>query len=141
MDKVAIEQLPETKDIDGAKRWDEERGEFVQVSSREDIGHVAFFQIREGFSRGGHYHAVKEEAFYIVKGKIRAIFLDMESRAQEEHILTKGQKIRIQPNCAHIFQGLEESLVIEYSPQYYDKEDAYPIDLGAVSPGQGLNPG
>ncbi|OPY73129.1 MAG: hypothetical protein A4E62_00636 [Syntrophorhabdus sp. PtaU1.Bin002] len=43
MDKVVIEQLPEAKDIDGAKRWDEERGEFVQVSYREDIGHVAFF--------------------------------------------------------------------------------------------------
>lgn len=133
MDKVVIEQLPETKDIDGAKRWDEERGEFVQVSYREDIGHVAFFQIRDGFSRGNHYHAAKEEVFYVVKGKIRAIFVDMESRARVEHILTKGQKIRIQPNCAHIFQGLEESMVIEYSPQYYDKEDTYPIDLGAAS--------
>jgi dTDP-4-dehydrorhamnose 3,5-epimerase-like enzyme len=130
MDKVAIEQLPETKDAEGAKRWDEERGEFVQVSYREDIGHVVFFQIKDGFSRGSHYHALKEEAFYVVKGKIRAIFMDMETRTKEEYVLTKGRKIRVQPNCAHIFHGLEESLIIEYSPQYYDKGDTYPIDFG-----------
>ena len=126
---VSIEELPNTKHIDGPKRWDEERGEFVQVSYLEAIGHLAYFQIRPGFVRGNHFHRKKEEIFYILKGTIRAIFMDMTTGEREERILTKGQKIRVQPGCAHVFYGVEEALVIEYSPQYYDKTDAYPADL------------
>jgi dTDP-4-dehydrorhamnose 3,5-epimerase-like enzyme len=126
---LIIEQLPETKEIDGAKRWDEERGEFVQISYQENIGHLAFFQIREGFFRGSHYHEKKEEVFYVVRGRIRALFRDLSSGENEEHILTRGQKIRVQPRCAHVFHGLEDTLVIEYSPQFYDKTDNYPADF------------
>jgi dTDP-4-dehydrorhamnose 3,5-epimerase-like enzyme len=129
MNGLTIEQLPETKDINGAKRWDEERGEFVQISYQENIGHLAFFQIREGFNRGSHYHEKKEEVFYVVRGRIRAIFRDLSSGETEEHILTRGQKICVKPRCAHIFHGLEDTLVIEYSPQFYDKTDNYPADF------------
>jgi dTDP-4-dehydrorhamnose 3,5-epimerase-like enzyme len=129
MNGLTIEQLPETKDVDGAKRWDEERGEFVQISYRENIGHLAFFQIREGFNRGSHYHEKKEEVFYVVRGRIRATFRDLSNGETEEHILIRGQKIYVKPRCAHIFHGLEDTLVIEYSPQFYDKTDNYPADF------------
>ena len=65
MNKVIIEELPETKEIPGAKRWKEERGEFVQVSYPEEIHHVAAFEIRRGYTRGNHYHEKKEEIFYV----------------------------------------------------------------------------
>ena len=52
MKKVIIEKLPETKEIDGAKRWEDAKGEFVQISYREDIGHVAFFELKKGQFRG-----------------------------------------------------------------------------------------
>jgi dTDP-4-dehydrorhamnose 3,5-epimerase-like enzyme len=129
MKGLTIKQLPETKEIDGAKRWDEERGEFAQISYRENIGHLAFFQIREGFFRGSHYHEIKEEVFYVIRGRIRALFKDLENGETEEHILTKGQKISVRPRCAHIFHGLEDALVIEYSPQFYDRADNYPADF------------
>lgn len=129
MKGLCIIDLPDTKELDGAKRWEEERGEFAQISYRENIGHLAFFQIREGFFRGSHYHEIKEETFYVVRGRIRAIFKDLESNDTEEHVLTKGQKIYVKPRCAHIFHGLEDTLVIEYSPQFYDKTDTYPADF------------
>ena len=63
MDKVIIETLPTGKKREGPKRWNEKRGEFVQISFREKIGHLAFFEIKKGFSRGSHYHKRKEEVF------------------------------------------------------------------------------
>ncbi|MBS3921206.1 MAG: hypothetical protein KG012_20220 [Deltaproteobacteria bacterium] len=63
MDKVIIERLPDTREIPGAKRWEEERGEFVQIAYQETMHHIAAFQIRKGFSRGNHYHEKKEEIF------------------------------------------------------------------------------
>ena len=130
MDKVQIEKIRYTRERRGAKRWEEERGEFVQISYQEEIWHLALFEIRKGFSRGSHYHEAKEEIFYVVSGKIRALFLDMDNLQNEEVILEKGDKIRIKPRCGHIFHGLEDTLVVEYSPQVYDVEDSYRIDLG-----------
>ena len=129
MDKMTIEKLPNTKEIRGAKRWEEEKGEFVQIAYQEGISHLAAFEIRKGSSRGNHYHEKKEEIFYVFEGKIKASFIDMDSLEKEERILEKGDKIRVQPRCGHLFYGLENTLVIEYSPQVYDKEDNFKINL------------
>jgi dTDP-4-dehydrorhamnose 3,5-epimerase-like enzyme len=129
MDKVTIEKLPNTKEIQGAKRWEEERGEFVQIVYQEAVHHLAVFEIRKGFSRGDHYHEKKEEIFYVFGGKVKASFIDMDTFHKEERILEKGDKIRVKPRCGHLFYGLENTLVIEYSPQVYDKEDSYKINL------------
>lgn len=130
MDRVIIERLPENKDLAGAKRWVDEKGEFVQISWREDIGHLAFFELRKGQFRGGHYHERKEEVFYVVSGTIRAVFADLGSGGRETRILEKGMKVRVGTRVGHRFEGVEDSLVIEYSPQYYDKTDALRADLG-----------
>ena len=129
MNKVTIEKLPDTKEILGAKRWEEERGEFVQTAYQEGIYHLDAFEIRKRFSRGNHYHEKKEEIFYDFEGKIKATFIDIETFQKEERILEKGDKIRVKPRCGHLFYGLEDTLVIEYSPQVYDKEDSYKINL------------
>jgi dTDP-4-dehydrorhamnose 3,5-epimerase-like enzyme len=129
MNKVTIEKLPDTKEILGTKRWEEERGEFVQIAYQEGIYHLAAFEIRKGFSRGNHYHEKKEEIFYVFEGKIKAWFIDIDTFQKEERILEKGDKIRVKPRCGHLFYGLENTLVIEYSPQVYDKEDSYKINL------------
>jgi len=130
MKKVIIENLPETNCIEGAKRWTEDKGEFVQISYREDIRHVAYFELRKGFTRGGHYHNRKEEVFYIIDGRVRGVFYDLETGEQAEYIFEKGDKIRVKTGCAHIFYGVEDSHAIEYSNQYYDSRDAYPYVLG-----------
>ncbi len=128
MNRVTIEKLPSTKELTGAKRWEEERGEFVQVAYKEMMHHLAAFEIRKGFSRGNHYHKEKEEIFYVFRGRIKALFLDMDSLQKEERVLEKGDKIRVNPYCGHLFYGLEDTVVIEYSPQVYDKEDTYKIE-------------
>jgi dTDP-4-dehydrorhamnose 3,5-epimerase-like enzyme len=129
MDKVVIERLPDTKDLQGAKRWIEERGEFIQIAYQEEIHHLAFFEIRRGFSRGHHYHQKKEEIFYLVRGKLRVHLMDLDTLQKEERILEKGDKVRILPLCGHIFYGLEDTWVVEYSPQIYEVEDSYKIQI------------
>jgi dTDP-4-dehydrorhamnose 3,5-epimerase-like enzyme len=129
MDKLTIERLPDTKEIQGAKRWEEKRGEFVQVACGEAMHHLAAFEIKKGYSRGNHYHEKKEEIFYVFQGKIKASFIDMDTLKKEEKVLEKGDKIRVKPRCGHLFYGLEDTLVIEYSPQVYEKEDTFKIEL------------
>jgi len=130
MERVFIESLPETREPDGPKRWVDEKGEFAQISYREDIGHLAFFELREGQFRGGHYHEGKEEVFYVVSGRIKAVFADLRNGEKQTCVLEKGLKVRVRTGVGHRFYGIEDSLVIEYSPQYYDKSDAIKIDMG-----------
>jgi dTDP-4-dehydrorhamnose 3,5-epimerase-like enzyme len=129
MDKVVTDKLPCTREGAGAKRWTEERGEFVQISYREEIRHLALFEIKRGFSRGGHYHERKEEIFYIASGKIVAKFLDLDTDEKAERVLEKGDRLRIRPRCAHLFTGVEDTLIVEYSPQFFDPEDSQQVDL------------
>ena len=91
--------------------------------------HLAAFEIRKGYSRGEHYHEKKEETFYVFGGKIKASFIDMDTLQKDEKILEKGDRIRVKTRCGHRFYGLEDALVIEYSPQVYDKEDTYRVNL------------
>lgn len=129
MEKVSIKKLPYTNEIEGAKRWEEEKGEFVQVSYKQEIKHIAYFELKNGFYRGSHYHEKKEEFFYVISGKIKAVFYDIETGEKEEHVLEKGQLIHVKPCCAHIFYGTEDARVIEFSPQVYEKEDNFKVDF------------
>lgn len=134
MEKLRIEKVPENRDIEGVKRWEEEKGEFVQIAYREEIRHLAWFTIRKGFWRGMHYHEKKQELFYVINGKIRAVFIDLDTGEREEHLLEKGDKITLAPRLWHIFYGLEDCSVVEYSPQMYDKSDAPKVDMGVTWP-------
>lgn len=126
---MTIERLPETRDIPGAKRWMEKRGEFVQIAYREEMRHLAVFEIRRGFSRGNHYHEKKEEIFYIFNGRVKVVAMDMDTLQKEEAVLEKGDKLRLKPRCGHVFTALDDTFVVEYSPQVFDPEDNYKINL------------
>ena len=130
MQNVLIESLPETREPDGPKRWVDEKGEFAQISYQEDIRHLAFFELRKGQFRGGHYHEGKEEVFYVVSGRIKAVFADLHNGEKQTSVLEKGLKVRVRTGVGHRFYGIDDSLVIEYSPQDYDRSDAIKIDMG-----------
>ncbi len=130
MEKVFLESLPETKEIDGAKRWLDDKGEFAQICYMEEACHIAFFTLKKDAWRGMHHHEKKEETFYVVVGRIRAVFVDLDTGQRQERVLVKGDRLRIAPRCWHVFYGIEEASVVEYSPQVYDREDAYRRDMG-----------
>jgi dTDP-4-dehydrorhamnose 3,5-epimerase-like enzyme len=125
MEGLLIETLPETKEIDGAKRWEDEKGEFVQIMHGEEIRHLAYFELRKGFWRGKHYHERKDETLYVISGSMRGVFRFLDTGEREEHLLYKGQRIRVKRGIWHVFYGLEDSTVVEYSPEKYDKNDAF----------------
>jgi dTDP-4-dehydrorhamnose 3,5-epimerase-like enzyme len=125
MDKIFLEKLPETNEGEGAKRWEEEKGEFAQICYAEEARHIAFFTIRKGFCRGRHYHEKKAETFYVVSGRIKAVFVDLDTGERAEHVLEKGDRLRVAPRCWHVFYGVEDASVVEYSPQVYEKSDAF----------------
>jgi len=129
-DKIRIETLRVTKEFLPVKRLIQDRGELVLLSDGEEIRHITFFTLNPGqnFFRGGHYHKKKTETFYIVSGKLHIYLADVETSKKDIIEVTAGQKIMIYPMCAHKFQAIEPSQVIEYYSTPYDGKDDIPFD-------------
>ena len=68
-----------------------------------------FIFVLKGQTCPMHYHRVKHETFYLVKGRV-----EMESNS--ETVVMRQGDIKIMPqNTKHRFTGLEDSLILECS--------------------------
>jgi dTDP-4-dehydrorhamnose 3,5-epimerase-like enzyme len=124
-DKFKIEIFPITKDFLREKRYIDERGELVLLADGEEIRHITFFTLKPGktFFRGGHYHKKKTEKFYVISGKLNIHVVDVDTKEKDIIEIIAGQRVTIYPFCAHKFQAITESHVIEYYASVYDKDD------------------
>ncbi|MBU0628041.1 MAG: cupin domain-containing protein [Nanoarchaeota archaeon] len=74
--------------------------------------------LNKGYRCSMHHHKVKDETFYILKGKVL-----LESN-NSSTIMLPGDSILIEPNTKHRFTGLEDSEIMEFSTHHKD-EDSY----------------
>jgi dTDP-4-dehydrorhamnose 3,5-epimerase-like enzyme len=129
-DKVRISALPVTDKFTQQRRLIQERGELALIEDGMSIRHLGYFSLHPGgmFFRGGHYHLDKTEYFYIITGRIRVNLVDLDTGERSELFLEAGQRVMIEPRCAHRFQAEEEVRVIEYYDGVYDCEDDHPFE-------------
>ena len=129
-DKIQIQTLPITEKFMGQKRLIQDRGELALIEDGKSFQHLGYFSLKKGkgYYRGGHYHRIKVEHFYVVRGKIQVHLVDLDSKIKSTVTLQEGQLATIYPHCAHRFEAEEEAQVIEYYNTMYDPEDDVPYD-------------
>jgi len=66
-----------------------------------------------------HYHKIKDETFYITKGKL-VLMVD-----GKKYILKKGDSLRIEPNTKHKFMALTKTCEIMEISTHHEDEDSY----------------
>jgi len=127
-EKIHIEELPITDEFLPQKRLIQDRGELALIEDGRSFQHLGYFSLRKGkgYSRGGHFHRNKVEHFYVISGRIRLKFTDLDTGKRSEVILKEGHRVTIYPNCAHRFVAEEEAQVIEYFDSIYDPADDIP---------------
>ncbi|SHE44703.1 Cupin [Desulfacinum infernum DSM 9756] len=128
--KILVESLPVTAEFRRVKRWLEDRGEVALIEDGLTIRHLAVFSLRAGpgHFRGGHYHRVKTERFYVISGKVRILTVDVETGRKGHTDVRSGDKLVIPPLLAHRFHALEDAWLVEYYDSTYDPEDDVPFD-------------
>ncbi|MBN2126219.1 MAG: cupin domain-containing protein [Deltaproteobacteria bacterium] len=128
--KIRIEDLPVTDAFLRQKRLLQDRGELALIEDGTPFRHLGYFSLRRGngYYRGGHYHREKVEHFYVISGTLRIRLVDLDSGEKWEVDLRPGQRVTIQPRCAHRFTAEEEARVIEYYDSAYDPEDDIPFN-------------
>lgn len=90
-------------------KYDDQRGSLVQLV-REGYKQFNVVTTHAGVFRGGHYHKINKEAFFVIAGEFRLI-LDKEDM-HEEYIFRTGDMFEIAPYVLHGFYYIEESTLV-----------------------------
>lgn len=101
--------------------FEDERGKLVQLV-HEGWTQVNVITSVKGCLRGGHYHKINKELFYIVHGSLNLI-LKKES-LEENYIFKTGDIFIVGDHILHSFEFLEETVLVSM----YDKGVELPND-------------
>lgn len=92
----------------------DERGKLVQLI-HDGYKQVNVITSKAGFQRGGHYHKINNEAFFVVSGKFDVIL--RKDNQKEKYTFSSGEMFCIPPHVAHDFIYLEDTTLVSM----YDK--------------------
>ena len=137
LSKVTIRSLPVLAGPPAAPILDGVRirmtaGEAAPVFNGGPWRFIGYLEFVPGSAawRGNHWHELKRESFYLIRGRLRGVFEDLDTGERAEAELREGDVLTIEPRCAHAFAALEYAQAIECSPYEYDASDAYPKIVG-----------
>ena len=131
-EKFQLTELPITEAFLRQKRLIQDRGELALIEDKMRIHHLGYFSLLAGKGyRGGHYHTIKTEHFYVISGHLMLDLVDVQSSAAEQITLSAGTKATIFPLLAHRFRALQDAQVIEYYDGVFETTDdvAYDFDF------------
>jgi len=76
-----------------------------------------------------HYHVIKEETWYVQKGKFQLIIIDTDTATAETYELEVGDIVEIPRGAPHQLIALEEGDIFETSTEHFE-EDSYRVWKG-----------
>jgi UDP-2-acetamido-2,6-beta-L-arabino-hexul-4-ose reductase len=94
-----------------------ETGLFQELARTKDVkfGQISLLVINEGCSRGGHYHARKEEWFCCIHGHCRMDLLNVHSKTVRQALLDGSKKefFKVEPFWTHTLTNLSNNCPCE----------------------------
>ena len=76
-----------------------------------------------------HFHAVKDETWYVLDGEFKVIWIDTKTATQNEKILKRGEKWRNPPLLPHQLVCLKRGSIMEVST-HDNPDDNYRVQPG-----------
>lgn len=87
----------------------DDRGTLTQLV-RKGYSQINIVTSKGGVFRGGHYHRLNTEAYYIIKGKCKVTAYKENQRECE--IFDAGDFFRIGPYVTHNFDYIEDAILV-----------------------------
>ena len=124
MEKPVVINAHECPECKIPKGW----GEEIIICNHElYCGKILVFKKGAKFSM--HYHMIKDETWYVNKGKFIYRWIDTETAEVIEIVLNVGDTVRQRPGQPHQLECIEEGEVYEVSTQHFDS-DSYRVWKG-----------
>jgi mannose-6-phosphate isomerase-like protein (cupin superfamily) len=129
--KLIVRTLPCLKPVAGVelpllKRLTLPQGELAQFHDADlPMRYIAALELVAGTVRGNHYHTVKVEHVYVIRGALDVIAEEVLSGERLEVRIQPGDLVRIQPGVAHAFRAIESGEAVEFAPTRFDAADIH----------------
>lgn len=121
---LGIEPITSSKPEIHKKGW----GYEIWVANNDKYcGKILHFNKGAEFSL--HYHMLKHETFYVLKGRLELRGIDLSDATRYESEIKEGDVITIPAGNPHKLIALEESDIMEVSTQHFES-DSYRIEPG-----------
>ncbi len=118
---LGIEPITTTIPEIHKKGW----GEEVWIANHDKYcGKILRFNKGAKFSM--HFHILKHETFYVIKGKLELDCYDLSDATEHSGEINVGDVIVIPPGNPHRLTALEESEILEISTRHFES-DSYRI--------------
>jgi mannose-6-phosphate isomerase-like protein (cupin superfamily) len=101
--------------------------ELIWATNDRYCGKLMNFNTGARFSM--HFHAVKDESWYVLSGRFKVVVIDTANASQAEHELTVGDTWHNPPLLPHQLVCIEAGTVIEVSTSD-SVEDNYRVAKG-----------
>lgn len=90
-------------------KFTDERGSLVQLA-REGYSQINVVSSKAGVFRGGHYHRLNRESFYVVSGRFE--LLVSGNGEQERYVMAAGDFFTVPPMVSHSFTYMEDTVLV-----------------------------
>ena len=112
------------------ERYEKAWGHELWITNNEKYcGKLLVFKKHKEYSM--HFHLLKDEAWYISKGKFEYTYIDTAEADEYTITVNEGDCIRLLPGQPHQMKALTEGATIfEVSTQHFDS-DSYRVKPGA----------
>lgn len=98
------------------------------VNKEEYCGKILWFA--KGKKCSWHYHKLKDEVFYIRKGKLQVTYgYDENIKKAKNVILNSGDNFYVKTGLIHQMKAIKDTEMFEFSTQHFD-EDSYRVTKG-----------
>jgi quercetin dioxygenase-like cupin family protein len=101
--------------------------EIIFANNEKYCGKLLNFTAGKKFSM--HFHLLKDETWYVAKGRLKLIFIDPANAKKMWQILQVGDVVRNLPGHPHQIEAIEDSTIFEVSTQHFDS-DSYRVESG-----------
>ena len=106
------------------KKW----GHELWIHNEQDYcGKILHFN--EGATFSMHYHLIKDETWYVAKGRFILIGIDPDTAEKYEIGLNVGDVVEVKKGIPHQLHAIEEGDIYEISTQHFNM-DSYRVEKG-----------
>ena len=102
----------------------DERGLFFEVLNKINISHVIVTTFKKNAIRGNQYRKNMNQYFFLTSGKLKLIAKKPnDSNDKKEIEMIQGTMVFIPRGIAFVAKAIEESILLELSPQHFDPKN------------------
>jgi dTDP-4-dehydrorhamnose 3,5-epimerase-like enzyme len=94
--------------------FEDARGSITDIFVNEPKQHCTIIVTHKGGIRGNHFHKLSRQHDFIISGRLEVFFRQTQNSGVERAVIGPGDLVTWDPNVAHEFIALEESVMITF---------------------------